>query len=53
MDIIVESGRIYKERLAEVKEKLKKYKAHIPATVPATVPSTVAPPPLAAEMKRL
>jgi hypothetical protein len=49
MDIIVESGRIYKERLAEVKEKLKKYKAHIPATVP----STVAPPPLAAEMKRL
>lgn len=48
MDMILESGRIYKERLAEVKEKLKKYEAHIPATVP----STVAPPPLA-EMKRL
>jgi len=49
MDIIVESGRIYKERLAEVKKKLKKYEAHILATVPPTV---APPPPLAAELER-
>jgi multimeric flavodoxin WrbA len=49
MDIIVESGKIYKERLAEVKKKLKKYEAHIAATVP---PAVAPPPPLAAEMER-
>ncbi len=40
--IINESSRIYKERFAEVKEKLKKYEAHIPATVP---PALEPPPP--------